>query len=341
MKIKILATLLCLILGTCFAYEPEILLNNRVLATVNGKTITAFDVMKKMEIYFTRSYPDESKSPDSRYQFYSQHWKTVLNQLIDNELLLADAEKLQLKVPDAKIRELIHERFGPNVMASLDNLQLSYDEAWKMIHDEIATQQISWFRIYKKAQDRIGPQDVKVAYVGYLKENPPQELWRYQVLSIRAKTEKLGDVYAQKAQALIHNEPLPFDTLAQKLRDEGSAEQSLQINLSDEYCVNDKDLSSSHKMVLASLTPGSYSEPVFQTSRKDRSTVHRIFYLKDHSVEAPPPFNSVYEKLMDALVQKEVENEYPTYLSKLRKQFNFDDKSLDAIPGDFQPFSLQ
>lgn len=323
------------------AAEPEIIVQNRILATVNGKNITVYDVMKKMELFLARSYPEESKSSVARFQFFSQNWRQILNQMVDNELILADAEKLQLKIPDAKVREIIHERFGPNVMATLDEVGLTFDEAWKMIYTEIAVQQVSWFRIYKKAQDKIGPQDIKVAFKNHLAENPPKEEWVYRVLAIRAQTEKLAKLYAQKAHALIRNEPIPFETLAKRIQEEGANETNISINVSGEYNVEDRELAAEHKNVLCRLTPGSYSEPVPQISRRDNSIVHRIFYLMDHKAATPPTFDSMVEKLMDDLVQKEIQKEYPPYLARIRKQFNFDEKMLERIPSDFQPFALK
>lgn len=321
--------------------QPEILVNNRILATVNGKNISVLDVMKKMDVFLAKSYPEEAKFNVQRYQFFTQNWRHVLNQLIDNELILADAEKLQLKIPDAKIREIIHERFGPNVMESLDTLGLTLDEAWQMIYTEMAVQQVSWFRIYKKSQDRIGPQDVKTSYKEYLTQNPPKEDWKYQILSIRAKTEKLGSIYAQKAHAIIRNDPIPFEILAKQLTEENGIDPDITINVSEEYDVEGKDLSSSHKAVLLNLFPGSYSEPISQVSRHDNSIVHRIFFLKEHTTTPQPTFDSMFEKILDDLVQKEISKEFPPYLSKLRKKFNFDETSLEFIPKDFEPFSLQ
>lgn len=344
MKMRFLSLLFsCCIPFLAFAEtnQPEIIVQNRILASVNGKNISVFDVMKKMDVFLSRAYPEEAKSTMQRYQFFSQNWRHVLTQLVDNELILADAEKLQLKIPDAKVRELIHERFGPNVMASLDELGLTLDEAWKMIYTEIAVQQVSWYRVYKKAQDKIGPQEIKKAYQIFLKENPPKEEWKYQVLSIRAKTEKLGNLYAQKAHSLIRNEPISFEALAKRLVEESDHDPSITITVSEDYNLENKDLSDAHKNVLCSLRPGSYSEPIAQVSRRDRSTVHRIFFLKDHLKTPPPSFDSMVEQLQDELVQKEINVELPVYLTKLRKQFNFDEKNLEVIPQDFQPFTLK
>ena len=38
--------------------EPEhLIVNNRILAKVNGKTISVVDVMKKMDVFLNRAYP--------------------------------------------------------------------------------------------------------------------------------------------------------------------------------------------------------------------------------------------------------------------------------------------
>ncbi len=319
--------------------EPELIINNRILATVNGKSITVMDVMRKMDLFLARAYPDVAKSFENRSQFYQQSWKATLNQLIDNELIIADAEKMEMKVPEKDIREAIHERFGPNVMTTLDDLGITYDEGWHLIHSEMAVQRMSWYRVHSKAFQRIGPQDIKFAFQDWIKHNPPKEEWKYQVLSIRSKTEQIGKVFAQKAYSLIRNEPIPFEALAKTLKED--IDPSVNINVSDEYNVENKDLSESHKAILCNLTPGAYSEPTAQVSRFDKSIVHRIFYLKDHSIDAPAKFDSKVDDLQDELLQKEVAKEYPLYLSKLRKQYNFDEKQLEDIPANFQPFTLK
>lgn len=339
MKSKFLPYLLTLLLPiVAFAEGEELIVQNRILATVNGKNISVMDVMKKMDIYLTRAYPEYAKSNAHRYQFFSQNWKRTLNQLIDNELIVADAMKLEMKITDGDIREQIHERFGPNVVATLDKLGINYDEARALIHNEIAAQRMTWYRVHSKALHRVGPDVIKKAFQEHVVNNPPKEEYKYQVISIRGKTEQLGSIYAQKALALIKDEPLPFEELAKQLTEK--SEEEVSVTVSDEYCVEGKALSDAHKAVVCSLTPGSYSEPTPQVSR-DKSIVHRIFYLKEHTVSPPPKFDTaMVDNLQDELLDKEVEQEYPLYIAKLRKQFNFDEKSLDAIPEDFQPFSL-
>ena len=109
MKIKFCFQLLFVMLLPIlsFAHEEkqsEILVNNRILASVNGKNISVVDVMKKMDVYIARAYPEYADSNVHRHQFFIQNWRQTLDQLIDNELIMADAEKLEIKITDAEIR---------------------------------------------------------------------------------------------------------------------------------------------------------------------------------------------------------------------------------------------
>lgn len=340
MRKTLFSLLIVLLTSSAWAEDgSDILVNNRILAVVNNKNITTVDVMKQMDVYLRQQHPESYANVQSRYQFYTNSWKKTLSQLIDNQLILADATKLDLKVTEGEIRETIHERFGPHVMTNLDKLGLTYQEAKDMIYAELAVQRMSWYRVHMKAMQRIGPQEIKKGYVDYIAHNPPKETWKYQVVSIRSAASKIAELYAQKAMALIHNEPLSFEMLVNKLKEDLDTQVAIQV--SEEYAIEDKDLSSAHKAVLCNLTPNTYSAPIAQTSRLDKAVVHRIFYLKDHTKETAPTFHSMVEKIHDDLMQKEITKEFPKYVTKLRKRFELEDKTQDALPRDFQPFLLK
>lgn len=323
------------------ANEPEIAVNNRILCRVNGKALSVMDVMKKMDVYIAKAYPELIDNPTARYQFFSTNWKHVLTQMVDNELILADAKKMELKVTDAEVRETLYERFGPNIMPALDKLGITLEEAWEMIYSEMAVQRMTWYRVNSKAMAQIGPTDIKTAYATYLEKNPPKEEWQYRVLSIRAATDEIGKTLAQKAHLLMSAQSIAFNDLPEKLQKEEVHDEETKVTLSEEYHVEGKDLAASHKEILSSLSPGQCSEPISQMSRYSHGLVHRIFFLKEYIKSKPPKFDALNDQLHDQLVQTEIEKEFPSYLGKLRERFNFDDRVLDELPKDFQPFALR
>src|SRR3989339_565270 len=140
-------------------HQQQLVIQNRILTKVQNKTISVLDVVKKMDVFFSKQYPQYANSPAAKYQYFSSQWKDMLLQMVDHELILADAEKLDLKITDSEIRETLHDKFGPNLMESLDSLGLSYEEAKTMIHSEIVVQRMTWFKVHSKALNAVNVQD--------------------------------------------------------------------------------------------------------------------------------------------------------------------------------------
>lgn len=328
-------------LGLPQGQTSRLVVNNRILARVNGKTISVIDVMKKMDMYMNRYYPQHADSLPAKFQFYSNRWKDYLRQIIDTELMLADAEEKEIKVSDGDVRETLQERLGPNVMSSLDKLGLTYEEARAMIHSEMIVERMTWFKVTSKVMQNVSSQDIKASYQERFLKTSPEEQWKYQVLSIRANDPQVGEKIAEKAYALLAQKKMELAAVAEELKQEKNLDPSVAFTISQDYEVPTKALSASLKDVLASLTVNSYSPPISQVSRTDKGTVYRIFYLKDHIKQEPPSFAKMAEKLKDELREKEFEKENDAYLSRLRERYGYDEKHLqEEISEDFQPFSL-
>lgn len=323
-------------------HEPEhLVIHNRILAQVNGKTISVIDVMKKMDVFLSRAYPQYMHSKLARYQFYSTQWRNTLAQMIDNELILADAVAIELKVNDGDVRETLQERFGPNVMASLEKIGITYEEAREMIYSEIVVQRMQWFKVNSKALLSVHPQDVKAAYKEYCQQHPPAEDWKYQVLSIRGKDSAQVQMLAKKIEQLTLAAHASLQEIYHQISHEENQDPSISITLPPLYEVSDKSLSAGHREVLASLKPGSMRQALCQPSR-DGSTVFRLFHLQEHTKKEVPPFEKLSDKLFEELVEKAAEKESSQYLAKLRQRFSYEEKHFQAsLPEGFEPFSLK
>ncbi len=321
--------------------HQQLVIHNRILAKVNDKTISVIDVMKKMDLFLQRYYPQYMNSPAARFQYYSSQWKETLNQLVDQELILADAEQLELKISDAEVRETLLERFGPNMMAALDQIALSYEEARQMIYTEMAVQRMMWYRVNSKALNRIGPKAIKDAYFEHCEQNPPLEEWNYQVLSLRSANQNISAALAQRAANLIHTAATDLLVVSEKLKEQVN-DESVSVTVSPELTANEKSIAESHKEILKTLKPGMFSEPIAQVSRVDHSIVHRIFYLKDHTIRKPLAFEKLAEQLKDHLLQQAADEESTQYLHRLRSRLGYDEHLLlESLPSDFQPFALR
>lgn len=322
------------------ATQGSLIVHNRILAKINGKTISVLDVMKKMEVFFARNYPQYASSPTARYQFFSSQWRNSLAEMIDRELIVADAEAKGIKIKDGDLREAIQERFGPNLMQTFDKLGITYEEAKAMTETDMIVERMNWFRVTAKVFQNVHPQNIKEAYKEYQLTHPPKEEWTYQVLSLRGEDREKIAAFAQRAEAVLRRGSTSFAAVEDELKQE-EENPAVAVTVSQEQHADDKTISAAHKEVLATLKPGSYSQPIAQVSRFDNSTVYRIFYLKEHVHVETPPFEKMSEKLYQGLLDEKLTKENAEYLNKLRKRFNYDEKYLsEMIPADFEPFAL-
>ncbi len=316
--------------------SENLIVYNRILAKVNGKTVSVIDVMKRMELFLQKHYSHLSNNNVARYQFFSSQWREFLTQIIDQELMIADAAKLEVKVSDAEVREEILNRFGPNIMPTLDNMGFTYDEARQAIHDDILVSKMMWFRVNSKALTKVNSQDVKEAYKAYCEKNPAMEEWEYQVLSIRSSQKEASEMLARRAFDLL-NTNLELAKVSEELKDE-----NVTVTLSSELKADEKSVSASHKEILMTLSDNTFSEPIAQVSRADNSVVYRIFYLKKHSKRELPIFEKIADDIKEHLLQQAAGKENQLYITKLRERFGYDEKHMtETLPDNFQPFALK
>jgi hypothetical protein len=336
MKKQLLLLLLAATLfGFDFSSTPKIAIQNTILARVNGNTISMMDVKKKMDVAFLQSYPQLIDNDQARLQFYEASWRHILMDMIDNELIIADAQDKEMKLSDGEIREALEERFGPNVTLTLDKLDLTHDEAWKMIKNELIVQRMSWWFIHSKAVSSVTPQDIRGAYRLYLEKNPAYSNWTYRVVSIRLGEQ--NEELVQKVHTLLvekNTSPETLEAALKKLEVPGST-----IAVSNEFIATTQELSDLHRTSLETLGAGEYSKPSYQLSKADKKVVYRIFYLVTKNDVPAPKFEDLSLTLRNQLIQTAVGKTSQTYLGKLRKHYGFE--AADAIPEDLHPFSLQ
>lgn len=321
--------------------NAHIIVNNRILAKVNEKAISVVDLMKKLDVLFYREFPQYTSSTVARFQFYQANWKGVLQELIDKELILADAEENKLPISSGDVRQEMEHLFGPNIIANLDKIGLSFEDAWKIVLGDITIRRMMYLRVNSKATRQVTPQDVLQAYEEHIKPIVRPDEWTYQVISIRSKNEENGAIAANLAYDLIAEGKTPITELSKaiiQLPDGTNA----QISVSDEFHHVDKEVSESYKASLSELSNNSFSRPIAQKSRLDKSTVFRIFYLKEHLIAAPISLQESENRVKDKLIEIAAAKESDKYLNKLRKHFDIKADDIKQITaGDFQPFLLK
>lgn len=318
-----------------------IVVHNRVLAKVNGKPITVIDVMRKLDMMFYQRYPEYAESKAARHQFYTIAWRRILDELIDKELMLVEAKELKLEVSNGEVRKEMEKLFGPAVVANLASIGMTYNEAWQMIHGDMVIQRLMYLKVNMKAQKQVTPKEVRLAYEAYLKENQQPNQWVYRVVTVRDADPVQGATTANILRhALVSGQTL--ETLAGNASTLAGASATAKVTVSEQFSHAENEISENYQTVLAALKPGEYSQPVAQASRTEKSTVFRIFYLKDRVAPEMPSLSAMEGKLRQELVGKAMDAQTESYLQGLRKKHAVSEEQLKQhLPADFEPFVLK
>jgi hypothetical protein len=318
--------------------KVDLIVNNQILAKVNGKPISVIDIMKKMDIIFLRRFPEYTNSKTARYQFYMANWKSILNELIEKELILADAQEKKIPVSSGDVRQEMESLFGPNIISNLDKVGMSFDEAWKIVQGDITIKRMVYIRVNSVAAKTVTPQKVRESYEKVAKETIQPAKWKYQVISIRDDNATAAAEAANLVHHLVSEEDVPVVAVKDKLATYHHIGKKTQINVSEVYDQNDKEVSDAYKTIFATLGEGTYTLPLAQKSR-DKSTVFRIFYMIEKDPGGEIPFNKLENEVRARLQDDAVNVEAGNYIKKLKMYYDVHEMHLDA--DTFTPFSLK
>lgn len=316
-------------------------IHNRILARVNGKPITLIDLVKKMDFVFDRQFAQYSQIPAARYQFYSVNWNKLLEELIDKELILADAEAVKVTIPPAEIRQELEGLFGSNLVAGLEQAGLTHEEAIEMVRHDLTIRKMIQGRVHAKALREVTAQALRQAYRERAQELSHPERWRYQVISFRDKDQLLSEKAAELAHQLLVRDNIPIEQLKASLQKKGIAASTI-VNISEEFDQLPSEVADGYRQTLETLTSGQFSPPIAQKSRAAQGLLFRLFYLKERQEPFTESFETVEEKLKQELAEAAIHRHTDLYLAKLRREFNvWEGCSPSHQPAGWTPFVLR
>ena len=270
------------------------------------------------------------------------NWKTVLEEMVEKELIIADAEESKVEISHGEVRQEMETLFGPNIIANLDKAGLTHEEAWKMIQEDLLIRRMMMIRVNQKAFRKVTPSVIKETYEKFAEENIKPDSLIYQVITVRGADTDRNKEAATIAHRMLVEEKTPIEELNEKIKQHPEIGEETSFNISDVNTHTEKEISDAYKSILFELGTLSYSEPVAQKSRASKSDVYRIFFLKEKVVGGAPPFQTMENKIKNFLIEKEMEVETEAYIAKIRKHFNVHkEDNTKKLPEGFQPFVLQ
>lgn len=323
------------------AAETKIVLNNRVLARMNGKAITLLDVTKKMDMVIMQYYPEKFSDIPFRYQFYMGHWRELLTDMIHRELLLKSAEEYNIPFSPGDVRQEMEEVFGPNIIVGLDEAGLSYDEAFEMLKSDIITRRVLYWQVHSRILAEITPKEIQENYEAYKVYQQNQKNFSYQMLTFRSQDSSKTLEIAQEAHKYISQGEIPLEKLQEKIQSLLD-QNSVSFSISELFTQKQSEIADSVFSCLSTLEPGSYSAPLVQANRSGSAPLVRIYYLKDKKEEKVLSFDEIASELKEEIIKKRTEEELEKYFAHLRKHFNVKlDEIAINLPLDFEPFAIQ
>lgn len=314
----------------------RIVVNNRVLANVNGKPITVIDVMKRMDLLFLKQFPDYVNSVSARHQFYQANWKRILSELIDKELIIADAKEIKMEVAPGDVRQEMEELFGPNIILNLDKIGLTLDEAQKIVAGDILIRRMIFVKVTSKAMGKVTPQVLRDYYPHYAEENAQPTVLTYRMLTIRDADPAWSETAAKQIYDALVTTKTPLEEVLKQYEEQKGA-----ISLSPEYTHHEKEIAPQNKKVLLTLQAGDISLPQKQLSRDD-SVVWRLFLVSKRTEGSTPSYKDAEPKMKEELIDVAMAVEQKSYLDRLRRHFAVKESQLkDMVPEEFTPFTLK
>lgn len=318
----------------------QVKVDNRILAYVNGKAITVLDLTKKMDLVLKREYPQFADNPIAKFQFYEGSWRPVFEELVDRELVLADSQRMGMKVSNGEIRQEMLSTFGPDVMNTLDQIALPYSEAWEMVESDMLIRRMTYARAHMKAFTKVHPADIRAAYQAYLDSFDDSQRLSYRVVTIRAQDESKGREIANSVTRQLEG-GTDLQNAVDLVIKQIDADPAVSAKLSEKFVQKSSEIAPDYLDSLAELATGTVSTPVAQKSRTTGKTVYRIFLLEDRDSDPAQPFEDLEQLFNNRLIEHSVAEETSKYMKELRGQFNMTDERLnELLPKGFSPFTL-
>ncbi len=319
--------------------QNEIIIHNKPLARVNGKTISLYDVVNHMNTILCTKHPEAFKDKNIVFQYYQSHWKTYLEEMVSNELILADAEDKEMEISEGDIRKKLENDYGSSLFTKLDEMGMTLEEAKEMVKRELIIQQMTWFRAYSKALQSVTPNQVKEQYLAEKDQFKPKDHYTYQVVTLRGPIEMAKKV-GEEAFALLNeqkNDPSEvISILSAKCEKEN---MDVKISLSSDFSMEGGQIAAQHMEVLSALPLKTFSQPVMQSGKA--GDVVRLFYIKDRETIAAQPFTILAASLKDKLTEFYAGREKKAYIDRLKKQYRAEDhETYFDLPKDYKPFDL-
>lgn len=285
-------------------------------ASVNGGIITVGDVMLSIQSDLMKLADRYSGSELNRER--ERLFTRGLNDLIAQKLILAEAARLQMQVPDKmvddRINQTIYSRFDNDrakFLAALTADRLTVDDWRKETRERIIVSLLTRQEVQEKI--KLSPADLRDAYEKDREAYSEPARARISLIVIRA--EKDADALSiQREDAIrIRGRILAGESFAELARER--SQDSRAPAGGDWGWVEPKDLRPELKAAVESLAPGALSE-VIETPES-----FYILRVEEKTEAREKSFEEVRSDVEAKLREKEFDRLYNRWIERLKRRY--------------------
>ena len=282
----------------------------RILAVVNDEIITEQDlnvVMAPIVSQYKTIYTGqelEDKIKHGREDF--------LNKLIEEKLVLSEAKKMQVIVPDAEVDDMLTEvrnKFPSRevFLRAIDDQGLTEKKLWNRFHDQLMTQKFVAYEV--KSKISVSPGDVSEYYKSH-----PDEFSQGDRVRLRQILVREGARSAEEAKAFA-------ESLIAKI-DQGGSFEELAKNYSQGSEAKDGgDMGWVEKGQLL----GEIDSKVFALSEGQHTSIiksslgYHIFQVTERQRSALKPLADVHGSIQDTIFKEKLSQRLDAWITTLKK----------------------
>ena len=333
--------------GVAFGYEgsfsaasfeqnpSRVAIHNRVLFKVDEDTVvTTLDVIHKLNVLFYSTCPQLVDSVSARSQYYSAMWPVVLESVINEFLMAADAKAKKIFIDPTSVNQEIEGMFGRDLSPFAKFFDMTPEDVFNVVHRILVAQRIEGMMVRSRVMLKVTPGMVKARYQKLLEEASQISQWTYRVLTVKASSEFLANKIAGKVQERL-NEDAVWDKerLTAMVLSQGG-----QLICSEDFIREDMQLSDAHKKAL--------EEICFPEERCGKALEHasglKLFVLFDRSTKTLEPLEKMEAQIKQHLMLELAEEEETNYKNKLHARYGFDPAIVTQLLAEDAPklFSL-
>ncbi|MBQ8498241.1 hypothetical protein [Chlamydia sp.] len=295
----------------------EVAIHNRVLFKVDEDTVvTTLDVIHKLNILFYSTCPQLIDSVSARSQYYAAMWPVVLEAVINEFLMAADAKAKKIFIDPTSVNQEIESMFGRDLSPFFKIFDMTPEDVFNVVHRIMVAQRIEGMMVRSRVMLKVTPGMVRTYYQKLAEEAAQITQWTYRVLTIKAGSEFLANKIAGKVQERL-NEGAAWDKerLTAMVLSQGG-----QLICSEEFFREDAQLSVAHKQALEEIP--------FPEERCGKAIEHasglKLFVLFNRSTKTLEPLEKIEPQLKQQLMMALAEEEEANYKGKLHARYGFD-----------------